>query len=447
MPSDVGDSGYGGPFIHACWALTALVTIALIFRYLVKAWVTWKLPNVSSPERVWGAEDLYYIVGYGFDIAHMVMVQKSLESGLGRHMSTLTVKEITGAMKYDFLSQPLAVVASMVSRCGMMWFLHTCFGSGDKKIHLMIIVCMIVQIVMNMVTVVQVVVQCGPNPYRVTNRAAYFHYMWDGVPKDGSVVCQSPTVQTTIGFVQGGINTAIDFFLTVLSAVQLWQYSIRAVDGTPAGGSSFLSRFKRMPKSARNRRIWQTAILSGPLALSGCASIVKTIVRAQQQGNEWTMANLVQMLKSIGERSDFTYNIVPFIFWVKIENYSILLASCGPVIRLFVRIMFDRKKGGSKWGYWSNSRSNQYGHGLDLDQLHTQNQGSVVMTVFGNADKGPEGEWDPSRDEQGASLGHHSRGEQASPQFPGVTVKTDITVQVDSDGASTKRLVQPKYDT
>ncbi|PTU17935.1 hypothetical protein P175DRAFT_0512121 [Aspergillus ochraceoroseus IBT 24754] len=430
MPSDVGDSNYGMIFIIAACALTALVTVTLIFRYSVKAWVSWKLPNVSSPERIWGAEDLYYIVGYGFDIAHMAMVQKSLEFGLGQHMSTLTVKEITGAMKYDFLSQPLAIVAAMVSRCGMMWFLHTCFGSGDKKIHFMIVVCLIIQIVVNMVTVVQVVVQCGPNPYRVANRAAYFHYMWDGVPADGSVVCQSSSVQTTIGFVQGGINSAIDFFLTILAGVQLWQYSIRAVDGTPAGGSSFLSRFKRMPKSARNRRIWQTVILSGPLALSGCASIVKTI-----------------MLKSLGERNDFTHNIVPFILWVKIENYSILLASCGPVIRLFVRIMFDRKKGGSKWGYWSNSRSNQYGHGLDLDQLHTQNQGSVVMTVFGNADKGPEGEWDPSRDEQGASLGHHSRGEQASPQFPGVTVKTDITVQVDSDGASTKRLVQPKYDT
>lgn len=28
--------------------------------------------------------------------------------------------------------------------------------------------------------------------------------MWDGVPTDGSVVCQSPNVQTTVGFVQGG---------------------------------------------------------------------------------------------------------------------------------------------------------------------------------------------------------------------------------------------------
>ena len=38
-----------------------------------------------------------------------------------------------------------------------------------------------------------------------TNRVQYFHYMWTPLPEDGSVKCQSPTVQTTVGFVQGGM--------------------------------------------------------------------------------------------------------------------------------------------------------------------------------------------------------------------------------------------------
>ncbi|KAL2802919.1 hypothetical protein BJX63DRAFT_437432 [Aspergillus granulosus] len=140
---------------------------------------------------------------------------------------------------------------------------------------------MVVQIVANAVTVLQIVLQCGPNPYRLVDRTAYFHYMWDGVPADGSVTCQSPDVRTTIGFVQGGFNTTVDFALTILSAMQLWQFSIRAIDTGPSGtGSSFIHRFKRIPKQARNRRIWQTVILSGPLALSGCASIVKTYVHS-----------------------------------------------------------------------------------------------------------------------------------------------------------------------
>jgi hypothetical protein len=69
-------------------------------------------------------------------------------------------------MKWDFLSQPLAVASAMVSRSGMMWFLLTCFAASDKKIRISIIVCAIVQVVANMVTIIQIIVQCGPNPYQ-----------------------------------------------------------------------------------------------------------------------------------------------------------------------------------------------------------------------------------------------------------------------------------------
>lgn len=47
----------------------------------------------------------------------------------------------------------------------MMWFLLTCFAASDKKIRVSIIVCAVVQVVANMVTIVQIIVQCGPNPY------------------------------------------------------------------------------------------------------------------------------------------------------------------------------------------------------------------------------------------------------------------------------------------
>lgn len=57
----------------------------------------------------------------------------------------------------------------MVSRSGMMWFLLTCFAASDKKIRQSIIVCAIVQIVANMITIVQIIVQCGPNPYQTVS--------------------------------------------------------------------------------------------------------------------------------------------------------------------------------------------------------------------------------------------------------------------------------------
>ncbi|OJI98587.1 hypothetical protein ASPVEDRAFT_80228 [Aspergillus versicolor CBS 583.65] len=473
------DPAYGEPFVYACWALTGLVSAALIFRYTVKAWAGRVLPTVSSPTRIWGAEDLLFVIGYGFDIAHMTLIQISLNYGLGRHIWFLTDEQRIGAMKYDFLSQPLAVTASMFSRCGMTWFLYTCFSSLDRQIRIAIIVGMAIQVVANSVTVLQIVLQCGPNPYYVTNRGAYFHYMWDGVPTDGSVVCQSPNVQTTVGFVQGGFNATVDFFLTILSAMQLWQFSIRAVDHSPEGSNSFLARFKRMPRQARKRRIWQTTILSGPLALSGCASIVKTY-----------------LLKSLGERNDFTHNIMSFVLWVKIENYCILLATCGPIVRLFVRVIFNNNKKNhstGKYGYFSNSRRRQYpsdgrgdgsGGGIDKDphsqgssNTQSQTQGSIPMSILG--DKGiaeyaldyshVHGDGRPSTGlarrgttasttttigavRPRASTPHPKMGRSDDDRGceegrgKGVTVKTDITVRVDEDGTSTTGLVHPRYD-
>jgi hypothetical protein len=57
-------------------ALTAVVSVTLIFRYVVKAWASYILPKVSSPMRIWGSEDLLFLTGYAFDIAHIVYIQK-----------------------------------------------------------------------------------------------------------------------------------------------------------------------------------------------------------------------------------------------------------------------------------------------------------------------------------------------------------------------------------
>ncbi len=109
-------------------------------------------------------------------------------------------------MKWDFISQPFAVAAAMWSRTGVILFLYTCFAQNRKSLRIVVIVCLVVQFVANLFTILQIFLQCGPNPYRLVNRAAYFHYMWDPLPTDGSAVCQAPTVQATVGYVQGGTS-------------------------------------------------------------------------------------------------------------------------------------------------------------------------------------------------------------------------------------------------
>lgn len=121
--------------------------------------------------------------------------------------------------------------------------------------------------------------------------------MWDPLPTDGSVICQDPSVQATIGFVQGAFNSIIDFSLAYVSAFELWQILFRS---STHHSTSFFARFRELDPTTKSRRLWQTATLSGPLVLSGVASIVKTY-----------------LLKALGDRLDFTYNIPPFVLWVK----------------------------------------------------------------------------------------------------------------------------------
>ncbi|OKL58500.1 hypothetical protein UA08_06293 [Talaromyces atroroseus] len=348
---DGADVNIGTDVIRACWVLTGFVGVVLIFRFAMKAWVRWGLPQVSAP-RIWGLEDVFFGFGFVTDILHISLIQKSYTWGLGRHFYYLSAEEKIQALRYDYASQPCAVAAAMISRTGMMWFLLSCFAHSNRRLRISIIACMIIQIIVNSITIVQIAVQCGPYPYRPADRTRYFHYMWDPLPSDGSVKCQSPNVQTTIGYVQGGFNTVIDLYLAVISAFELWQFFLQTLHRNP--GVSVWTQFGKISPNVRSRRIWQTLTLSGPLILSGAASIVKTY-----------------LLQSLGNRSDFTYNVVSFILWVKIENYAILIATCAPVIRLFLRTFVDmRRDGGYPWSRSHSSNNQNYSNDENSAEQH-----------------------------------------------------------------------------
>ncbi|KAJ9232182.1 hypothetical protein DTO027B5_7673 [Paecilomyces variotii] len=415
-PSE-GDVNIGTGIVRVCWVLTGIVGVVLIFRFSMKGWIRWALPQVSAPERVWGFEDLIFLFGYSLDLLHMTLIQLSYQWGLGRHFYYLSPTEKVQSLRFDFASQPTAVAAAMVSRTGMMWFLYQCFSASDRRIRLSIIISMIIQVIANALTIVQIVVQCGPNPYRPADRTKYFHYMWDPLPADGSVKCQSPNVQTTVGFVQGGFNTSIDFFLGVISAFELWQFFIQTLHRNP--NVSVWTQFKRLNSSVRSRRIWQTISLSVPLFLSGAASIVKTY-----------------LLKSLGDRLDFTYNIVHFILWVKIENYSILIATCAPVIRLFLRTFVDNRRDGRYPGYpWSRSHSSKDTQTIEMGRK-THRRGprretSISATpVYGDK---TELDWDHCSDRSESRIMVSSPDQTGLVRSGQVTVKTDIVVEVDDE--------------
>lgn len=89
------------------------------------------------------------------------MVTYSYEHGLGRHFFYLEPMQRQLAMKYNFISQPLAVTAAMLSRTGVVVFLYACFAKQRKTLQIVILTLLVTQIVINMITILQVFLRSG----------------------------------------------------------------------------------------------------------------------------------------------------------------------------------------------------------------------------------------------------------------------------------------------
>lgn len=354
---DGGDYNRGTKILLAMWILTGLTAIILGIRYVVKAWVYIRLPKISSPGRIWGLEDVLFGISFALDIVHVSVLQTGYHWGLGRHFFYLTGVERVNAMKWQFASEPLSISATTLSRTGMMWFLYQCFGRNGRKMQPWIIALMVIHASVNIVTILQIVLQCGPNPYHVSNRFSYFHYLWEGLPADGSVVCEAPTIQTNIGYFQGAINTSADFIIAVIANYEIWQFFISGLKRNP--NKSWMTQFWELDPKSRNQRVWQSLVLSGPVVISGIASIVKTA-----------------LLGAVGDKMDMTWNVIVFELWVKIENYSIDIAACAPVMRTFFKFVINKPS--KNGGYGASSDLPTYGNSshvarpISLSAIHSK---------------------------------------------------------------------------
>lgn len=116
----------------------------------------------------------------------------------------------------------------------------------------------------------------------------------------------------------------------------------------------------------------------------------------------------------------------------RIENYSILLASCAPVARLFLRAVVDHRREGRSNGYWSRSRSTTNNDDTELKRRGKDPWLDLTGTKLPD-EENPSFRWDGNE----TSESRISKAQQPEHVDDGcVTVKTDIVVQVD-DGHST----------
>jgi hypothetical protein len=87
----------------------------------------------------------------------------------------------------------------------MMWFLYKIFGRWNDKVRFFLIGSMINHRLINVTMMLEIVLECGLNPYRLSNRLLYLHYAWDGPPEEGSAICQPVIVATSgVGYLPGG---------------------------------------------------------------------------------------------------------------------------------------------------------------------------------------------------------------------------------------------------
>lgn len=112
----------------------------------------------------------------------------------------------------------------------------------------------------------------------------------------------------------------------------------------------------------------------------------------------------------------------------RIENYSILLASCAPVARLFIRTL-DQSRRDGRPGYWSRSTDNNNRSNDTEMKRRPKDQWMESTATNWHDEENAPADWPMTTERSESRI---SRAQQPEHIDDGcVTVKTDIVVQVD----------------
>lgn len=143
---------------------------------------------------------------------HMVFISIAFSHGLGQHFDDLSPSDKETALFYQIgFIELFAVTPCMFGRISFAVFLLYLLGRTAKWKRTILWAIIAVQIIINLIVIVQIYAQCG----------LHFNALWN--PKVAEIAhCQSPTVETYIGYVQSGLNSLCDVTLTIIPAFILW---------------------------------------------------------------------------------------------------------------------------------------------------------------------------------------------------------------------------------
>lgn len=113
------------------------------------------------------------------------------------------------------VAQPFTILTSLFGRLSFCATLLAILGYGDSKRKTVLWAIVAVQLIINIIVVVQILAQCGVQIEALYDPAVAAH-----------ASCQSHSVQTIIGYVQGSINSACDLTLAIMPVLILWSLNM-----------------------------------------------------------------------------------------------------------------------------------------------------------------------------------------------------------------------------
>ena len=121
----------------------------------------------------------------------MGLITEGVRWGIGRHAHSLSEHQLMQATKFEFLSQPWGILCGALGRISFTLFLLNFIGASRAKKYL-IWSLITLQIIINLATTIQVLVQCEKVPM-----------LWD---RSLGQRCMDPKVQEYVGYFQGGLS-------------------------------------------------------------------------------------------------------------------------------------------------------------------------------------------------------------------------------------------------
>ncbi|KFY01968.1 hypothetical protein V490_00698 [Pseudogymnoascus sp. VKM F-3557] len=246
--------------------------------------------------RQFGLGDYFMLSSIAFGLMHISFLTVSHRYGLGRHFFYLSDYLRVKAMEWEFIAEPFGALCSMCGRISFIILLFQLFGTTTFRRWLFYFLAAQTLIV-NLVTCITIYTQCEN-----------VETIWDPVGTPSK--CWSPAVQADIGFFQGASNSATDLILTLIPVTIFFSLQMKLRLKIGLGALLCLSIF------------------------AFASSIVKTV-----------------KLKTIGDKSDYSHNTVPFMNWVVVENTFVIIGASIPLIRP----LFTRSRDHSLTAYIANT--------------------------------------------------------------------------------------------